>query len=223
MVPAGRVKPAGPFTPAALRGLTGMTDDLRIEDGFLVLADISGFTAFVTSTELEHGAQITGLLLETVMDRLAPPLEIQELEGDAVFALGPDRLVPDGGAVPGLLSGAFAAFTEEQRRLAGEPGCECGACRRTSRLSLKLIAHYGRFVRQHVGGRPRVTGPDVVLAHRLLKVPVGARAYLLLTAPALVRAGLDPAATGMRGQSVNAPPFAPVACFVADLEPVAVS
>ena len=39
--------------------------------------------------ELEHGAQVTGVLLAGVMEALAPPLEIQELEGDAVFALAP--------------------------------------------------------------------------------------------------------------------------------------
>ena len=51
----------------------------RLESGFLVLADISGFTAFVTATELEHGAEVTGVLLGGVMEALAPPLEIQEL------------------------------------------------------------------------------------------------------------------------------------------------
>ena len=39
----------------------------RSESGFLVLADISGFTAFVTATELEHGAEVTGVLLDGVM------------------------------------------------------------------------------------------------------------------------------------------------------------
>src|SRR5262249_9556538 len=72
---------------------TTMADEIFTEGGFLVLADISGFTAFVTATELEHGAQVTGVLLETVMGQLSPPLEIQELEGDAVFALGPDRIL----------------------------------------------------------------------------------------------------------------------------------
>lgn len=52
------------------------------QDGVLVLADISGFTEFVTATELEHGPQIIAALLEAVMGRLAPPLEIQEVEGD---------------------------------------------------------------------------------------------------------------------------------------------
>ncbi len=194
-----------------------MPDDILTEDGFLVLADISGFTAFMAATELEHGAEITGLLLETVMGRLSPPLEIQELEGDAVFALGPDRIVTDGSTIPTLLADAFAAFTERQRRLASEPGCECGACRETAQLSLKLIAHHGRFVRQVVGGRSRVTGPDVILAHRLLKNSVGARAYLLLTEPALQRVGLDPAAGRLRRHLVSYPYLGEVPCFVADL------
>jgi hypothetical protein len=194
-----------------------MPDDILTEDGFLVLADISGFTAFMTATELEHGAQITGLLLETVMGRLSPPLEIQELEGDAVFALGPDRTVPDGSRLLTLLADAFAAFTSQQRRIAGEPGCECGACGQTSNLSLKLIAHHGRFVRQLVGGRSRVTGSDVILAHRLLKNSVGAGAYVLLTEPALERVGLDPVARGMRRHLVSYPYLGEVPCFVADL------
>jgi class 3 adenylate cyclase len=193
-----------------------MADDILTEDGFLVLADISGFTAFMTATELEHGAQVTGSLLETVMARLSPPFEIQELEGDAVFALGPDRIVPDGSRLPTVLADAFAAFTAQQQRLASDP-CECGACRQTSRLSLKLVAHHGRFVRQLVGGRSRVTGSDVILAHRLLKNSVGAGAYVLLTEPALERVGLDPVARGMRRHLVSYPYLGEVPCFVADL------
>src|SRR3989442_11389885 len=97
-----------------------MSEDIRAEAGFLILADISGFTAFVAGTELEHGARVTGVLLEAVMRRLSPPLEIQELEGDAVFAIGPDGAPPDGSALPALLADAFAVFKEEQRRLAGD-------------------------------------------------------------------------------------------------------
>lgn len=197
-----------------------MADDILAEDGFLVLADISGFTAFVTGTEVEHGAWVTGTLLETVMQRLSPPLEIQELEGDAVFALGPDRMVPDGGALPAVLAGAFVAFKDEQQRMALAPGCECRACRDIGGLDLKLIAHHGRFVRQLVGGRARVAGPDVILVHRLLKNSVGAGAYLLLTESALARARVDPAVSGMRRHLISYPYLGKTACFVADLEPL---
>src|SRR2546426_11804310 len=99
-----------------------MSDDIRAEAGFLVLADISGFTAFVAGTELEHGALVTGVLLEAVMRRLAPPLEIQELEGDAVFAIGADGALPDGSVLPALLADAFGVFKErsEERRVGKE-------------------------------------------------------------------------------------------------------
>ncbi|MBI2161666.1 MAG: DUF2652 domain-containing protein [Candidatus Rokubacteria bacterium] len=190
-----------------------------MEEGFLVLADISGFTAFVTRTELEHGASVTGDLLETVMQRLSPPLEIQELEGDAVFAVGPNRTAADGHALPAVLAGAFAAFKEQQLRLAGDNSCSCRACRDVASLNLKLIAHHGRFVRQIVGGRPRVAGPDVILVHRLVKNGISVDAYLLLTEPALARAGVDPIASGMRRHLVEYPHLGEVPCFVADLEP----
>ena len=198
-----------------------MSDDIRAEAGFLILADISGFTAFVAGTELEHGAQVTGVLLEAVMRRLSPPLEIQELEGDAVFAIGPDGALPDGSVLPALLADAFDVFKEEQRKLAQDESCACRACSDVPRLDLKLVVHHGRFVRQTVGGRARVAGPDVILVHRLLKNPVGGSAYLLLTAPALERVGVDPVASGMQRHFVSYPHLGEVPCFVADLEPLA--
>src|SRR6266545_3074228 len=172
-----------------------MSTDERAEEGFLILADISGFTAFVTGTELEHGAEITGVLLEVVMHRLAPPLEIQELEGEA-----------------------FLAFKDEQRRLAADDGCSCRACRGIDGLDLKFVTHHGRFIRQVVGGRSRVAGPDVILVHRLLKNSVDAAAYLLLTAAALERIGGGAITGGMRRHLVSYPHLGEVHCFVADLE-----
>ena len=85
---------------------------MKAERGVLVLADISGFTAFVTAVELEHGPQIIGALLEAVMRRLAPPLEIQEIEGDAVFALGPEGALAPPAQLLDVFDSAFAAFKE---------------------------------------------------------------------------------------------------------------
>ncbi|MBI2217352.1 MAG: DUF2652 domain-containing protein [Candidatus Rokubacteria bacterium] len=194
-----------------------MTDHAGPDAGFLVLADISGFTAFVTTTEIEHGAQITAALLESVMRRLAPPLEIQELEGDAVFAIGSDRVVPDGSVLPRVVVDAFTTFKDEQRQMARDETCSCGACRAVPDLDLKVVAHHGRFVRQTVGGRSRVAGPDVILVHRLLKNPVGGGAYLLLTASALERIGPHPVLAGTRHLVARYAHFGDVLCAVADL------
>ena len=163
------------------------------QDGALVLADISGYTAFVTATELEHGSQIIAALLESVMHRLSPPLEIQEVEGDAIFALGPDGVVAPPARLLDVLDEAFAAFKARQREMQADASCSCGACRGVADLDLKIVAHHGRFLRQLVGGRRQVAGVDVILAHRLLKNGVTReRAYLLLTEAALRWLGLDP-------------------------------
>lgn len=188
------------------------------EGGFLVLADISGFTAFTTATELEHGAAVIGALLAEVMQALSPPLEIQEVEGDAVFALGSDRVLPPGAPVLELLRRAYLAFRKRREDLEADTSCSCGACSNVRALGLKMIVHYGRFVRQNVGGRPRVAGADVILAHRLLKNEVTADAYILLTKAARERLTSDPlAAQTLVARYAH---FGEVTCFVLLLEPV---
>ena len=110
-----------------------------IEDGALVLADISGFTAFVTATELEHGPPIIAELLGEVMRQLSPPLEIQAVEGDAVFALGPDRALVPPALLLDVLEDAFAAFRSRQRELAADESCSCRACRSVESLDLRFM------------------------------------------------------------------------------------
>lgn len=114
------------------------------EDGVLVLADISGFTEFVTATELEHGPPIIATLLEEVMRELSPPLEIQEVEGDAVFALGPDRTLVPRANLLDALEQAFVAFRTRQRELQADESCSCRVCANVSLLDLKIVAHQDR-------------------------------------------------------------------------------
>jgi hypothetical protein len=190
-----------------------------IEDGVLVLADISGFTAFVTATELEHGPPIIAELLGEVMRQLAPPLEIQEVEGDAVFALGSDGAVMPPARLLDVLEDAVVAFRNRQRELQADESCSCNACRNVGSLDLKIVAHHGRFLRQAVGTRTQAAGVNVVLAHRLLKNgSAGSRAYILLTEAALRWAGLDPVGAGLTTHTERYEHFGDVRYFVRDLE-----
>jgi hypothetical protein len=67
--------------------------------------------------------------------------------------------------------------------------CTCTACLRASSLDLKFVLHAGRFVLQQIAGSRELSGPDVVMAHRLLKNSaadkVGHGAYALLSAAAV--------------------------------------
>jgi hypothetical protein len=191
---------------------------ISTEQGVLVLADISGFTAFVTGTELEHGPPIIASLLEEVMRQLSPPLEIQEVEGDAVFALGPDRALVPPDSLLGVLGRAFAAFRHRQSELQADQSCSCRACRSVSALDLKIVAHHGRFLRHIVGGRGQVAGTDVILAHRLLKNGwARGRAYLLLTEAVLRWIGLDPHQAGLTPHTERYEHLGDVRCFVRNL------
>jgi hypothetical protein len=188
------------------------------QDGALVLADISGFTAFVTATELEHGPPIIAELLEEVIRRISPPLEIQEVEGDAVFALGPDAALGRPAALLDVLDEAFLAFKARQRELEADESCECRACRGVGSLDLKIVVHHGRFLRHLVGGHSQVAGADVILAHRLLKNGLVRRAaYLLLTDAALRWFGVDPAEANLVVHDERYEHLGAVRCFVRDL------
>jgi class 3 adenylate cyclase len=188
------------------------------EDGVLVLADISGFTEFVTATELEHGPAVIAELLSVVMRRLSPPLEIQEVEGDAVFAVGPERSVARPALLLEVLERAFAAFKERQRELEADESCDCLACRSVGKLELKIVAHHGRFLRQRVGDRSQAAGANVVLTHRLLKNALPGRAYILLTEAALRWTGVSRNLAGLRPHVEHYEHFGEVLCYVKELE-----
>ena len=66
--------------------------------------------------------------------------------------------------------------------------CACDACTRIHVLDLKFILHAGAYVTQEIAGTRKLAGPEVVMAHRLLKNNaaklVGHSAYALVTTAA---------------------------------------
>jgi hypothetical protein len=196
----------------------------RTDHGFLVLADVSGFTAFVTTTELEHGSEIIAALLDEVIEHLSPPLEIQEIEGDAVFALAGADLDLPRTRLLAVLEEAFAAFKSRQQAMQDADGCQCGACRQIAILDLKMVVHHGPFLRHTVGGRSRVTGTAVILVHRLLKNGLGRKGgYALLTEPVLRSLGIDGERAGLPVYIERYEHLGDVRCFVRDLVPLSLS
>jgi hypothetical protein len=59
----------------------------RTERLLLILADISGYTKFMLASQvaLIHGQQVITALIEAILAEVAIPLEVKEVEGDAVF------------------------------------------------------------------------------------------------------------------------------------------
>ena len=191
------------------------------ETGLLVIADLSGYTAYLAQSEIEHAPAIAGDLLETVVGRLEPPFRLAKFEGDAAFLF-----VEDGRADASLLldaiEAAYVAFRRRLRSIDQASSCDCNSCRLAPRLDLKFFVHHGSFVRSRIASRDELAGSDVILVHRLLKGTAANAArgngYAMFTSDAVEALALDPVAMGLRSGDEAIEHFGRVVIFVLDLE-----
>lgn len=166
------------------------------QHGYLVLADISGYTGYLAGVELDHAHEILTDLLETLVGRLKSTLTIAKLEGDAVFAYTSEARTPRGETLLELIESTYAAFRERREAAQRRTTCECDACRNIGTLDLKFLLHHGDYMVQNVSGIRELVGSDVNLVHRLIKNHVaeatGWRAYVLFTGPCLTHMAVMP-------------------------------
>jgi hypothetical protein len=196
------------------------------DTAYFVIADITGYTLFLTSSELEHAQLILTELLQSLVDASRPPLGISNFEGDAILAYAPDG---DGKGVRGeamleAVETLYCAFAAVRERMQLNAYCPCNACQNIKSLDLKFILHRGQYVLQNVGGRQGLSGPDVIATHRLLKNQVTAKtgiaAYALITEPAARAIALPEFFAGLPQVSENYEHVGTVGGFVHDLGPV---
>ena len=167
----------------------------KTQKGYLVLADISGYTVFVAKTELEHAHIALSYLLEAIVEKMGSTLTISKLEGDAVFAYIEESKLPRGESLLELIDQTYFAFRDQAKTLHQGATCLCKACEAIPTLDLKFMVHHGEFIVQQVAGIKDLLGSDVNLVHRLLKNRVaestGWRGYALFTLQGLERSQAD--------------------------------
>ena len=167
----------------------------KTQTGYLVLADISGYTSFVAKTEIEHADLALSYLLETIVEQISGALTICQLEGDAVFAYIEESKVQETQLLLELIDHTYLAFREKALALYSQATCPCRACRALPTLDLKFILHHGEFLMQRVANVEHLLGTDVNLIHRLSKNHVsestGWKGYALFTDPVVERMQTD--------------------------------
>ena len=157
----------------------------------LLIADISGYTAFMVSNaqELFHAQTIITELVKAVIKEVKIPLKIAKLEGDAVFFYADKSKFVDWDKqcqkIRDKIDRFFIVFSRRLAELKHSETCKCGACTNIDQLALKIIIHAGVVLFYKIGRFAELSGPAVILLHRLLKNSVPAREYVLLTEQAL--------------------------------------
>lgn len=147
--------------------------------GTFILADISGYTRFVTSVAIEHSKEIFSHLFNAMLKANSGRWKVANIEGDCIFFYREGREDP-----PALLREArklYETFCNEIIDISARAACPCGACTTVNQLGLKFIVHAGEFEVQEIGDRSELIGADVVVAHCLLKNTVALPQYVLLT------------------------------------------
>ncbi len=193
--------------------------------GYLLLADISGYTAFLGDAELEHARDTLTDLLGVLIDHAKPPLVLSKLEGDAVFSytLG-EEAFGDGQAMVELIENTYVAFRRAIELMVMNNTCRCAACANVSMLDLKFFLHHGVYVEQDLGVQVELVGMDVNLVHRMMKNSVkqqtGIGAYTLYSDSAVRRLGIEDMTETMTSHVESFDDFAEVQLWVQDMHPV---
>ena len=192
--------------------------------GYLLIADITGYTVYLEESELDHAKGSLTDLLELLIDHTNPPLVVSGLEGDAVLSYALRAGFVSAQTFLESIEDTYVAFRRAIELMVVNNTCRCNACANVSSLDLKFFIHYGTFALQDVGDHQELMGSDVNLIHRLLKNSVTAekdiRAYILCTEAAERALGIEGTSETVIAHTEVVQDFGEVKVWIRDMHPL---
>src|ERR1041385_2917989 len=163
--------------------------------GYFVITDISGYTEYLTGSELDHANEILQSLFDAQLKAVKHPFVISGFRGDAIFMYVPETNFVQSQSFIEALENFYIVFAATLKQMQYNTTCTCRACKNMSMLDLKLCIHYGEYLVQKLGDREELLGADVIVPHRMLKNHVientGIKAYALFSEAAARSLGLE--------------------------------
>ncbi len=156
-----------------------------VQKGYFVITDITGYTAYLTKSELDHAHEILESLFDAQIKNIKPPLVISNFQGDAILSYVPGGVFLQKQILIELVESIYFAFSRKLELMQFNTTCTCNACKNISGLDLKIFVHYGDYMLQQLAEKEELIGSDVILAHRMMKNQVieqtDIQAYALFT------------------------------------------
>ena len=115
------------------------------ETGYLLIADITGYTRFLKDSELEHARGILEQLFSALLAKLRSPFALSNIQGDAILAHARADHVSDGRHVLDTVESLYCGFADALETIQHNTTSTCAACSNIAKLDLKLFAHYGSY------------------------------------------------------------------------------
>jgi Protein of unknown function (DUF2652)/Polyketide cyclase / dehydrase and lipid transport len=186
-----------------------------------LIADISGYTGYLATVELDHAEDVLSDLLDVIVSALRPFFRLSRIEGDAAFMYATVEEI-DGSMLLDMIERCYFGFRRRQRDIQQATTCTCNACRQIPDLDLKFVVHHGPALVQKVAGSRELLGMGAIVIHRLLKNEVveqlGVSAYALISQDCIDASDIDPAQLGMREHTEVYDRIGDVPGWVCDLE-----
>jgi len=146
----------------------------------ILIPDISGFTEFMTTTELGHSSFAINILIDAMVKSVEDEYEVSEIEGDAVLLIKKGA-APSQKEILDTCFRIFNSFHTQRIWIEQHAICPCGACRSINNLAIKFVVHHGPLAEIKVGRFVKQSGTEMIVAHRLLKNSINSHEYLLMT------------------------------------------
>ena len=192
-----------------------------MKSGILLISDITGYTKFLASSELEHAQDSLRSLLKLMVEHTRPPLVISRLEGDAVISYAPAGSFLQGQTIVEIIERTYVDFCQARELMMLNTTCTCNACRNIPNLDLKFFVHFGSFMLEQLLSYTELVGTDVNLIHRLTKNSVtqqtGLKAYVAYTQSAVAALGIDRIAESMTRHTETYESIGEVQLYLDDL------
>ena len=153
--------------------------------GYFIITDISGYTEYLTGSELDHANEILQSLFDAQLKAVKHPFIISGFRGDAIFMYVPETNFIQSQSFLEAIENFYIVFTDTLQQMQYNTTCTCRACKNMSMLDLKMCTHYGEYLVQKLGDREELLGADVIVPHRMLKNNVieqtGVKSYALFS------------------------------------------
>ena len=162
--------------------------------GYFLITDISGYTEYLTKSELEHAHETLQSLFDAQLAHIGFPLHISGFRGDAIFMYVPETDFINPQSLVETLENQYIVFSETLQQMRLNTTCTCNACKNMNLLDLKASVHYGEYLVQKLGDKEELLGADVIVPHRMLKNHViektGIKAYAIFSDAAATKLNL---------------------------------